>query len=144
MCVHVFACVLAVLELDTWWSAWLLQVTEASLRGIFFGVFDGHGGSGASLMVADQLINHLQVSSMLPIVSTMLCSTHACLFVGWLLNVPATGECISGTDLLKQLYVLPHWDRNCRSNVLPHLVTVYWHRADQSQCWSYNARRLAG
>ena len=30
------------------------------------------------------------------------------LFVGWLLNVPATGECISGTDLLRQVYVLPH------------------------------------
>ena len=29
------------------------------------------------------------------------------LFVGWLLNVPATGLCISGTDLLRQLYVLP-------------------------------------
>ena len=29
-------------------------------------------------------------------------------FVCWLLNVPATGECISGTDLLRQLYVLPH------------------------------------
>ena len=28
--------------------------------------------------------------------------------VGWLLNVPATGECISGTDLHRQLYVLPH------------------------------------
>ena len=23
-------------------------------------------------------------------------------------NVPATGECISGTDLLRQFYVLPH------------------------------------
>ena len=33
---------------------------------------------------------------------------RVCLFVGWLLNVPATGECISGTDLLRQLYVLPH------------------------------------
>ena len=30
------------------------------------------------------------------------------LFVGWLLNVPATCECISGTDLLRQFYVLPH------------------------------------
>ena len=30
------------------------------------------------------------------------------LFVGWLLNVPATCECISGTDLLRQLYMLPH------------------------------------
>ena len=35
---------------------------------------------------------------------------NACLFVCWLLNVPATCECISGTDLLRQFYVLPHWD----------------------------------
>ena len=26
----------------------------------------------------------------------------------WLLNVPATCECISGTDLHRQFYVLPH------------------------------------
>ena len=64
--------------------------------------------------------------------------------VCWLLNVPATGQCISGTDLLRQLYVLPYWDRSCRSNVLPHPVIVYWHRADQSQCWPYNVSRLAG
>ena len=31
-----------------------------------------------------------------------------CLLVGWLPNVPATGECISGTDLLRQFYVLSH------------------------------------
>ena len=31
-----------------------------------------------------------------------------CLLVGWLLNVPATCECISGTDLHRQFYVLPH------------------------------------
>ena len=67
-----------------------------------------------------------------------------CLFVGCLLNVPATSECISGTDLLRQFHVLPLWDRSCRSNFLPHTVTVYWHRADQSQRWPYNARRLAG
>ena len=30
------------------------------------------------------------------------------LVVGWLLNVPATGWCISGTDLLRQFDVLPH------------------------------------
>ena len=30
------------------------------------------------------------------------------LFVGWLLNIPATCECISGTDLRRQFYVLPH------------------------------------
>ena len=29
-------------------------------------------------------------------------------FVSWLLIVPATCECISGTDLLRQFYVLPH------------------------------------
>ena len=28
--------------------------------------------------------------------------------VGWLLHVPATCECISGTDLHRQFYVLPH------------------------------------
>ena len=42
----------------------------------------------------------------------------AVLVVGWLLNVPATCECISGTDLLRKFYVLPHWDRSCRSNSL--------------------------
>ena len=61
-----------------------------------------------------------------------------------LLNVPATCECISGTDLHRQFYVLPHWDRSCRSNFPSHPVIVYWHRADQSQRWPYNARRLAG
>ena len=61
--------------------------------------------------------------------------------VGWLLNVPATCECISGTDLLRQFYMLPHWDRSCRSNFPSHPVTVYWHRADQSQHWSYNTRQ---
>ena len=60
-------------------------------------------------------------------------------FVCWLLIVPATCECISGTDLHRQFYVLPHWDRSCRSNFPSHPVTVYWHRADQSQCWPYNA-----
>ena len=33
---------------------------------------------------------------------------NVCLLVGWLLNVPATCECISGMDLLRQFYVLPH------------------------------------
>ena len=45
--------------------------------------------------------------------------------VCWLLNVPATCECISGTDLLRQVYVLPHRDRSCRSNFPSHPVTVY-------------------
>ena len=61
------------------------------------------------------------------------------LFVCWLLNVPATCE----TDLFRQFYVLPHWDRSCRPNFPSHPVTVYWHWADQSQHWPYNARCLA-
>ena len=31
-----------------------------------------------------------------------------CLFVGWLRSVPATCEYISGTDLLRKVYVLAH------------------------------------
>ena len=65
-------------------------------------------------------------------------------YVGWLLDVPATCECTSGTDLLRQFYVLPHRDRSCRPNFPSHPVTIYWHRADRSQHWPYNARRLAG
>ena len=59
-------------------------------------------------------------------------------------NVPATYKCISGTDLLRQFYRLPHWDRSCRSNFPSHPVTVYWQRANQSQDWPYNIRRLVG
>ena len=61
-----------------------------------------------------------------------------------LVNVLATCECISGTDLIRQFYVLPHWDRSCRPNFPSHPVTVYWHRADQSQHWPYHARCLPG
>ena len=57
------------------------------------------------------------------------------------INVLATWQCISGTDLLKQSYVLPHWDRSWRSNLLSDPVTVLWHRTNQSQRWSCNARR---
>ena len=35
-------------------------------------------------------------------------SVYWVVVVGWLLNVPATCECISGTDLHRQFYVLPH------------------------------------
>ena len=41
--------------------------------------------------------------------TTSDCDLAVVLFVvGWLLNVPATCECISETDLLRQFYVLPH------------------------------------
>ena len=45
--------------------------------------------------------------------------------VDCLLNVKATCLCISGTDLFRQFYVLPHWDRRCRYNFVSHPVTVY-------------------
>ena len=66
------------------------------------------------------------------------------LFVCWLLNVPVARECISGMDLLRQFYMLPHWDRSCRSNFPSHSVTVYWHRANESQHWPYITWCLAG
>ena len=70
---------------------------------------------------------------------------HSCMIVvWWLLHVPAACQCIAGTDLLRQLYMLPHWDRSCRSNFLPHPVKLYWHWANQSQRWLCNARCLAG
>ena len=34
--------------------------------------------------------------------------------VDWFLNVPATWICTTGMDLLRQLYMLPNWDRSCR------------------------------
>ena len=64
--------------------------------------------------------------------------------VCWFLNVPATCYSISETDLLRQLYVLPHWDRSSRPNFPSHTITVCWHRANQSQRQPYNVRRLTG
>ena len=75
---------------------------------------------------------------------TPLHTCHSvCFLVGCLPNVPATSSCTSRTHLLRQVYVLPHWDRCCTSNFPPHPVTVYWHPANQSQHWAYSTRRLA-
>ena len=65
-------------------------------------------------------------------------------FLACLTSQQHASVCISGMDLLRQFYVLPHWDGSGRSNFLSHPVTVYWHRANQSQHWPYNARHLAG
>ena len=35
-------------------------------------------------------------------------------------------------------------DRSCISNFLSHPVTVYWCQVNQSQCFAYNTRHLAG
>ena len=61
------------------------------------------------------------------------CGRGVAVVVCRLLNVPATCYSISGTDLLRQFYVLPHWVRSCRSSFLPHPVTVYWHRTNHSR-----------
>ena len=66
--------------------------------GVFLGKLDHHLKKDISC------ISFASLATFCP--SHMKCS--ACLFVGWLLNVPATCECISGTDLLRQFYVLPH------------------------------------
>ena len=78
-----------------------------------------------------------------PLYTTLSMRTVVC-GGGCLLEDPATCLCISLTDLLRQLYELPHWNRNCRSNFLSHPVTVYWHWTDQSHFWPSNTRRLAG
>ena len=46
--------------------------------------------------------------------------------VCWLLNVPAICWCISGTDLLRQCNMLPHWerDRTCRLTSCSHNIQM--------------------
>ena len=64
--------------------------------------------------------------------SSVLCVRLTSLSVCWLLNVPTSWKAYLTMDLLRWLHVLPHWDRNCRSNLLSHPVTVYSHRTNQS------------
>ena len=45
----------------------------------------------------------------------------------WLLNVPATWKCISGSKLLRQ-YLAPHWYRSCWSKLVFLPVIMYWHK----------------
>ena len=67
-------------------------------------------------------------------------------FICWLVGCLTSQQHASESQgrICTEFYVLPHWDRSCRSSFLPHPVTVYWHPADQSQRWPYDARRLAG
>ena len=44
----------------------------------------------------------------LPLPQLLLCVAVAVCGGGWSLNVPAKGLCISRTDLLRRMYVLPH------------------------------------
>ena len=66
---------------------------------------------GLHLSVAGDLsTGSFVVSSVDPGKTTRPLNIQQCnaVVVGWLLNVPATCECISGTDLLRQFYALPH------------------------------------
>ena len=62
-------------------------------------------------------------------------TSYFCFLVAW---------CLSGMQWVYrsrihfgQLFVLPHWDRSCKSHLLSHQVTLYWHRASQSQHWRF-------
>ena len=50
--------------------------------------------------------------------------------------------CTSGMGPLRQWYILPHWDKSCRSHLQSHPVPVYWHHANQSLNWPFKARGL--
>ena len=60
------------------------------------------------MIAQDMLVRH----SLRGVVKTWLQQTATDLptnmFVGWLLSIPATCECISGTDQLGKFYMLPH------------------------------------
>ena len=68
-------------------------------------------------------------------------------FIGWTIK-PTVAQ--SGMDLLKQLYVLAHWGRSCRSNLLSVPVTVFIYTCLGSKscvkwpvwaCWLTDSRR---
>ena len=50
----------------------------------------------------------IPVSAVLEVDALPLGHRGFVVFVCWLLNIPATCECISETDLLRQIYVLPY------------------------------------
>ena len=91
-------------------------------------------------LTTDQTLGlHAGAEKMTSFISWVVCW----LFVGCLTSQQQAS--VSQGRICSDNFTCCHtWDRSCRSNVLPHPVTVYWHRADQSQCWPYNARRLAG
>ena len=75
---------------------------------------------------------HLQQEHLHTATCTLIYLQLLVLFVGCFIAL-----CISGTDLLRQLYVLSY-----SLSLISYPVTV--HLADQSQWWSHNARSLAG
>ena len=66
------------------------------------------GGGGAGWMYEVGETGKQNAKELTLTINRNVTDYAVCLFVGWLLNVPATCECISGTDLHRQVYVLPH------------------------------------
>ena len=84
---------------NTWQgSHWTvsLEVTGMAQSGKKSQRLKSESNPGSAALEADALTTRL----------TRRCD--AVCFVCWSLNVPSTCECISGTDLLRQFYVLPH------------------------------------
>ena len=72
------------------------------------------------------------------------CTANCCTaVVNWLLNILVTCLCTSATDL-RQIFPLPHWEISCRSNLLSHSVTEYWHSANQLKYRPHDTRRQSG
>ena len=63
------------------------------------------------------------------------------LFVSWWITATSAKQ-ISGMDLPRQFYMLPHWGRSCRSHLHPNPVMLYWHPANQYQHSLYVTRCL--
>ena len=61
-----------------------------------------------------------------------------CWWVSW---CPKNTSSVSRMDLLWQLYVLPHWDRSCRSHLT---ISPTVNQTSQSERWPCNNRHLAG
>ena len=83
------------------------------------GTYRGKRGSNLGLLLPRHQVkdNHHAALKTLPLLGCFACQRHA--------------HCISGTDLLTQLHVLPHRVRVSRSNFLSHPVTVRQHLANQ-------------
>ena len=87
------------------------------------------------LIKTDTLWGHLFV----PLIKTD--TLWGDLFVSWLHNILATCD-MHLRERSLTMYMLPHWDRNCRSNFHPPPVKVNWHLAKESLLWQWSTRCL--
>ena len=104
--------------------------------------WEGGRGVVVSSLQPVTLQHGTQLVSILAYTPELWGENKHCLLVGCLTYQQQAS--VSQGRICSFLPVLPHRDRSWRSNCLPHPVTVYWHRANQSHCSPYNARCLAG